>query len=76
MADLATPSAATIATAGSPSTLNAGKDKNVPTSKPERPDEDSYKTELAKAEKELKSAEDRMVSSPEKSSASTREPFW
>ena len=33
----------------------------APVTKPERPDEESYKAELAKAEKELRAAEDRMV---------------
>lgn len=58
MADLATPSAATMATA------NAGsesKDKAAPVAKPERPDEEQYKATLAKAEKELRVSEDRMV---------------
>lgn len=34
----------------------------APTTKPERPDEEEYKTNLAKAEKELKAAEEKMVS--------------
>lgn len=60
-AELSTPSAANIATARQPTPSNASKEKNVPTSRPDRPDEEQYKAELAKAEKELKAAEDRMV---------------
>jgi hypothetical protein len=62
MADVATPSAAKM------STIHAGADKAAPkgekkvVDRPERPDEEAYKTELAKAEKELKAAEERMVS--------------
>lgn len=47
MADVATPAAAPV-------------DKTAVV-KPERPDEEAYKTNLAKAEKELKAAEERMV---------------
>ena len=61
MAEVATPSAEKMATARQPTPSNAGKDKPAPTTRPERPDEEQYKTELAKAEKELKSAEERMV---------------
>ena len=61
MADLATPSAAAMATAGTSNAATVGKDKNVPPPRPERPDDESYKAELAKAEKELRSAEERMV---------------
>ena len=35
--------------------------KGTPVVKPEKPDEEAYKAELAKAEKELKAAEERMV---------------
>lgn len=60
MADVGTPSAVDM------STSNAGaepsKEKTAPPAKPERPDEEVYKTDLAKAEKELKAAEERMVS--------------
>ncbi|EMC95741.1 hypothetical protein BAUCODRAFT_40947, partial [Baudoinia panamericana UAMH 10762] len=38
------------------------KEKHAAPEKPERPDEEQYKTELAKAEKELRAAEDRMKS--------------
>ncbi|KAK5009187.1 hypothetical protein LTR28_002229, partial [Elasticomyces elasticus] len=55
MADLATPSAAAI------STMDA-KPAKAPFTKPERPDEEQYKTELAKAEKELNASNERMVS--------------
>ncbi|KAK3067275.1 multicopy suppressor of BFA (Brefeldin A), partial [Teratosphaeriaceae sp. CCFEE 6253] len=47
-----------------PCASNAGtqpaKEKAAPPAKPERPDEDTYKNDLAKAEKDLKVAEDRM----------------
>lgn len=59
MADLSTPSAANMATADGDPT--ASKAKPAPVARPERPDEEQYKTELAKAEKELKSSEERMV---------------
>lgn len=63
MADLATPSAAAISTSGASNTAVADKkDKAAPVAKPERPDEEAYKTELSTAEKALKTAEDRMVS--------------
>lgn len=57
MADLATPSAAQISTSGAAKTAG----KSTPVVKPEKPDEEAYKQELAKAEKELKSSEERMV---------------
>jgi hypothetical protein len=55
MADVATSNAASTAGAA------PAKDKSAPVAKPERPDEETYKKELAQAEKELRSAEDRMV---------------
>lgn len=61
MAEVGTPSAMDIATARQPSPSNAPKDKSAPPNKPERPDDEAYKSELAKAEKELRSAEERMV---------------
>ena len=61
MADLSTPSAAAMATAGTPTPANTGKEKSAQATRPERPDEENYKAELAKAEKELRSAEERMV---------------
>lgn len=63
-AELSTPSAANLATARQPTPVNAAKDKapaSAPTARPERPDEEQYKAELAKAEKELKAAEERFV---------------
>lgn len=57
MAELATPSAAQIGTSGAAKTAPKGN----PVVKPEKPDEEAYKAELAKAEKELKSSEERMV---------------
>ena len=56
MADLATPSAATM------STINAKADApntKPQVTKPERPDEDAYKKELAEAEKALTSVQER-----------------
>lgn len=38
------------------------KEKAAPVTKPERPDEEAYKAELSKAEKDLKAAEERLVS--------------
>ncbi len=64
MADLSTPSAADMATARQPTPTIASKDQPAPPSRPERPDEEQYKEELAKAEKELKSVEERMVCIP------------
>lgn len=64
-AELSTPSAANLATARQPTPVDASKDKAAaaaaPTARPERPDEEQYKVELAKAEKELKAAEERFV---------------
>ncbi|KAK4988156.1 multicopy suppressor of BFA (Brefeldin A) [Elasticomyces elasticus] len=53
MAGLATPSATAI------STMDA-KPAKAPFTKPEKPDEEQYKTELAKAEKELNASNERM----------------
>ena len=62
MADeFSTPSAAAMATASPQLAANASKDKQAPAVRPERPDEEQYKAELAKADKELKSAEERLV---------------
>ena len=58
MAEVAKPSTDKMAT---PS--NATKDKSAQTARPERPDEEQYKSDLAKAEKELKTSEERMVRS-------------
>lgn len=58
MADLATPSAATM------STVNAGADRVDDKSskvKPEKPDEEKYKADLAKAEKEHAAVQERLV---------------
>ena len=60
MAEVGTPSADAMATARQPTASTTGKDKSAPTSRPERPDEEAYKTELAAAEKDLRSAEERM----------------
>lgn len=69
MAELATPSAAAINTASADKTAPDGKDKAAAVSKPERPDDEAYKAELGKAEKELKVAEERMVGAPFSSAA-------
>lgn len=62
MADVATPSAIAMSTADTGP--QPAKDKAAPPPKPERPDEEEYKGVLAKAEKELRASEDRMVCSP------------
>jgi hypothetical protein len=42
-------------------TSNAASAEKTAVVKPERPDEEAYKKNLANAEKELKAAEERMV---------------
>lgn len=61
MADLATPAAAEMSTVGAGAQAPK-EEKAAPPAKPERPDDEQYKTDLGKAEKELRSSEDRMVS--------------
>lgn len=56
MAELATPSAAQVATADATATQE--KQQNV---RPEKPDEDKYKEDLAKLEKEHQAAQDKLV---------------
>ena len=60
MADLSTPSAATM------STIDAGSDQPEKQQKarPEKPDEQLYKESLAKAEKEHTTAQEKLVRSP------------
>ncbi|KAK0858808.1 multicopy suppressor of BFA (Brefeldin A) [Friedmanniomyces endolithicus] len=58
MADVGTPSAMAMSTSNAGA--EASKDKAAPPSKPERPDEETYKNDLSKAEKDLRAAEDRM----------------
>ncbi len=60
MADATTPSADAMAHAKQPESSTATKDKAPAPNRPERPDDETYKAELAQAEKELRSAEDRM----------------
>ena len=57
MADIATPSAATM------STIDAGAEPVGKTqkAKPEKPDESKYKEDLAKAEKEHAAAQEKVV---------------
>lgn len=57
MADLATPSAASI------STIDAGAEPSpkAQKSKPEKPDEQAYQESLTKAEKEHKAAQEKVV---------------
>ena len=57
MADIATPSAATM------STIDAGAESVTKTqkAKPEKPDEQKYKEDLAKAEKEHAVAQEKVV---------------
>lgn len=61
MADLATPSAAAMSTMDADASTPANKDKSS-TAKPERPDQESYDKELAKAQKELEAAVERQKS--------------
>ncbi|ORY04267.1 hypothetical protein BCR34DRAFT_491738 [Clohesyomyces aquaticus] len=56
MADVATPSAAKVATADAPK----GKQQGAKVEKPEKPDEEKYKEELAKAEKEHTAAQQKL----------------
>lgn len=56
MAELATPSAAQVATTDA--TAPQEKQQIV---RPEKPDEDKYKEDLAKAEKEHQAAQDKLV---------------
>lgn len=56
MAELATPSAAQVATADA--TAPQEKQQHV---RPEKPDEDKYKEDLAKAEKEHQAAQEKLV---------------
>lgn len=60
MADISTPSAATI------STIDAGSDRleKQPKPRPEKPDEQLYKENLAKAEKEHAAAQEKLVRTP------------
>jgi hypothetical protein len=58
MADVATPPAAQKATNGS---APQGKQQIV---KPDKPDEEKYKEDLAKAEKEHAAAQEKLVSMP------------
>lgn len=53
---------ATTATEAKSATPTTSKDKPAQVSKPERPDEEAYKAELAKAEKEFAASQERMVS--------------
>jgi hypothetical protein len=57
MADVATPSAAKLATADAPAA--DGKQQHT---RPEKPDEDAYKEELAKVEKAHAAAQEKAVS--------------
>lgn len=57
MADVATPSAAQVATADA--SAPQGKQQIV---KPEKPDEEKYAADLAKAEKEHAAAQEKLVS--------------
>jgi hypothetical protein len=64
MADLQTPSGAAIGTIdarASTPVSNKGKPSTQPTTKPEKPDEERYKSDLSKAEKEHSNALDRLV---------------
>lgn len=56
MAELATPSAAQVATADA-----TAPQENQQIARPEKPDEDQYKEDLAKAEKEHQAAQEKLV---------------
>lgn len=61
MADVATPSAATM------STIDAGSEpapNKATKTRPERPDEQQYKESLAKAEKDYAAAQEKFVRPP------------
>lgn len=62
MAEVATPSAAKIDNMD-PGSSSQKDSKSAPPVKPERPDEEQYKSDLNKADKELKASEERMVRS-------------
>lgn len=60
MADIATPSAATISTIDAGSEPSQKSQKAKP-EKPEKPDEQKYKESLAKAQKEHVAAQEKVV---------------
>ena len=60
MADIATPSAATISTIDAGSEPSQKSQKAKP-EKPEKPDEQKYKESLAKAQKEHAAAQEKVV---------------
>ena len=60
MADFATPSAATMTTMDASADVSTASKTQV--TKPERPDEDSYKKALAAAEKALAEVQEKQVS--------------
>ena len=62
MAEVATPSADKMANAVQSTSSNTTNNKSAPMARPERPDEEQYKADLAKAEKELKTSEEHMKS--------------
>ena len=57
MADVATPSAVDMSTAN----ISADTTEKAHKSRPEKPDEEKYKSELAQAEKEHTAAQDKLV---------------
>lgn len=57
MADVATPAAIDMALG----TTNADNTEKTHRAKPEKPDEEKYKTDLAKAEKEHAASQERLV---------------
>lgn len=64
MADLLTPSSVTMTTinAAAEQPATTAESSKVHKTKPEKPDEKQYKEALAKAEKELTIAQDKVVS--------------
>ena len=62
MADLATPSAATMGTINAGATPDTPKQQTI--AKPEKPDEAAFKAELEKLRKALSAAQESTVRSP------------
>ncbi len=63
MADLATPAAADMSTSTPTPTTNKTK---APVAKPEKPDDEQYKKDVAQAEKEHGASQDTLVCDPPK----------
>ena len=57
--------ASAVSTMTPPAASPAPNDKSQTKSRPEKPDEDKYKENLAKAEKEHSAAQEKLVSPPD-----------